>query len=60
MGGFNPNWLESGKVSIEERFEKALQLVGSEFMNKVSCFAEVWYPAKINVENAVNNRFNVS
>ncbi|KAK2703298.1 MYG1 exonuclease-like isoform X2 [Artemia franciscana] len=59
VGGLNPNWLESGKVSIEERFEKALQLVGSEFMNKVSYFAEVWYPAKINVENAVNNRFNV-
>ncbi|XP_065201597.1 MYG1 protein [Planococcus citri] len=44
---------------VEEHFQKAMNLVGGEFIESLESAAFVVYPARAIVEKAIENRFNV-
>lgn len=54
----NPSWNDE-ETDIDARFEKAIDLVGEEFMYAVHNYINVQLPAKYIVENAVATRFQV-
>ncbi|XP_076355167.1 MYG1 exonuclease isoform X2 [Tachypleus tridentatus] len=54
----NPSW-NSPTQDTEEGFKKAMELTGSEFVDKVSYYGNVWWPARLLVEEAIKNRKNV-
>lgn len=41
------------------RFQKAMELVGQEFHERLNYYSKVWYPAKKYVKQAVNDRKTV-
>ena len=43
----------------QERFQKAMDLVGSEFLEVVTYFNRSWWPAKKIVEKAIASRHEV-
>jgi uncharacterized UPF0160 family protein len=45
VGNLNPNWNESN-VDLFAQFLKAVELCGSEFVDKVKYVANVWLPAR--------------
>ncbi|XP_058450003.1 MYG1 protein [Malaya genurostris] len=54
---FNPAWNEQvNDADLIKRFEKAKAYVGNEFIDKVLYYANVWWPAREIVENAVKKR----
>lgn len=62
VGGLNPSWNEPDQASdenLDKRFEKAMALVGAEFLDKVQFYWKGWWPARKLVEDAVKNRFEV-
>ena len=44
---------------FQERFNKAMALVGSEFRDKVDYYSTSWWPARELVEKAINKRHEV-
>ena len=44
----------------QELFEEAMELVGSEFTGRLMSLKEHWLPARELVQNAFQERFNVS
>ncbi|PIK60614.1 putative UPF0160 protein MYG1, mitochondrial [Apostichopus japonicus] len=52
----NPDWNETAG-DMDARFEKAMALVGSEFVDKVTFYSNSWWPARELVEDALNSRF---
>ncbi|RWS03210.1 UPF0160 protein MYG1: mitochondrial-like isoform X2 [Dinothrombium tinctorium] len=57
---FLPSWREESNDQILfERFEKAMQMVGNEFVDRVSFYINDWLPAKKVVEKAIMSRFEV-
>lgn len=54
----NPNWNEP-PVDMDERFLKAVELVGMEFVDRVMYYSNSWWPARELVEDAMKNRFEV-
>lgn len=54
----NPAW-NAVNPDVEEAFAKALNLCGSEFVDKVNYFKDVWIPGHNIVEEAVKHRFIV-
>ena len=58
VGHLNPNWNEPTSEDIAfSRFEKAMQLVGSELEQRVLYYHNVWLPARSIVEKALDDRF---
>ncbi|XP_033120510.1 UPF0160 protein MYG1, mitochondrial-like [Anneissia japonica] len=54
----NPNW-NSKDQDTECRFKKAMELTGSEFVERVKYYNDCWWPAREIVEEAINGRFDV-
>lgn len=54
----NPTWNED-KPDEEKAFYKALELVGDEFKNRLLGLVNYWLPARVLVEEAISNRFDV-
>ncbi|GJQ66171.1 hypothetical protein Trydic_g4231 [Trypoxylus dichotomus] len=54
----NPEWNSENQQSMDELFQKAINLVGSEFTDKVIEAATVWWPAREIVKSAITNRKN--
>lgn len=54
----NPHW-NSKDVNVEERFNKAMDIVLEEFLEFVHYAKNVWMPARDIVRDAVKNRFEV-
>jgi len=53
----NPAWNEPQTDDIAMQcFEKAMELVGPVLVNRVLGFAKYWYPARVIVSEAYNNR----
>jgi uncharacterized UPF0160 family protein len=51
----NPTWNEETSPEIEDaRFELAMELVGTKFLERASYYATVWWPAREIVERAIN------
>lgn len=60
IGNLNPSWNEpSNDALILQRFERAMQLAGEEFQDKVFYYAHSWWPAKQIVQNAIKSRFDI-
>ncbi|XP_071954836.1 MYG1 exonuclease-like isoform X2 [Antedon mediterranea] len=54
----NPSW--NGKdQNIEPRFQSAMEVTGSEFIDRIKYYNDCWWPAREIVEAALKNRFNV-
>ncbi|XP_074659948.1 MYG1 exonuclease-like isoform X2 [Tubulanus polymorphus] len=58
IGHLNPRWNEK-EVDITKRFNKAMDLVGGEFMDRLEYFVKGWWPARTIVESAFEKRFQV-
>uniref|UniRef100_A0A1I8AVZ0 UPF0160 protein MYG1, mitochondrial n=1 Tax=Steinernema glaseri TaxID=37863 RepID=A0A1I8AVZ0_9BILA len=55
IGHFNPNWNEDG-VDPNERFAKAMSVIGEEFEGALSYLYSAWWPAREIVEKALKRR----
>lgn len=58
VGGLNPPWNEVNP-DVPAVFAKAMELCGSEFMDRIKYYKDSWLPARALVEEAIANRFNV-
>jgi len=56
VGRLNPGWNESG-IDLQERFERAIALAGSEFVDAVKFVHKSWLPARQIVKEAMEKRF---
>jgi len=54
----NPAWNDPNP-NPEAQFLRAVELTGSEFLDRVNYFGKAWLPARIIVEQAVASRFEV-
>lgn len=54
----NPPWNES-EDKLDENFEKALKLVGDEFIDRLKYYNNSWIPAQNLVRDYVKNRYEV-
>ena len=61
VGHLNPNWNETcSNDEVDQRFTQAMNLTGSEFLDKVKFYSDVWWPAREVVEKAIKSRFEVN
>ncbi|XP_002740515.2 MYG1 exonuclease-like [Saccoglossus kowalevskii] len=58
VSNLNPWWNDT-KVDVEERFEKAMSMVGAEFLDRVLYYHKCWWPARSLVEESIKKRFEV-
>ncbi|KAM6981212.1 MYG1 exonuclease [Aplochiton taeniatus] len=58
VGHLNPRW-NSKNQDTEEGFQKAMALVGGEFLDRLDYFQTSWLPARVVVEDAVKMRNQV-
>lgn len=59
VGRFNAQWNLTEEFNEMEQFEKGKQLAGEEFTDKVLYYANVWWPARSIVAEALEKRFNL-
>ena len=60
VGNLRPAWnQETNDEILMERFVKAMELIGGEFVDKVKYYGEIWYPARSLVEAAFKERKNI-
>eukprot|EP01084_Bolivina_argentea_P142053 249575_1 len=58
--GFNPWWnQETSDEIVMNRFNQAMQCVGSALVDRVLWMYQGWLPAREIVQNAIQNRFDV-
>ncbi|XP_050355102.1 MYG1 exonuclease [Nymphalis io] len=55
----NPDWNSKLIANIEDAFQKALALVGEEFLYNVNYFLSVWLPARDYVKSSLEERYQV-
>jgi len=58
VSNLSPNWNDTEK-DFDSGFYKAVELTGSEFLDKVTYFGKVWWAARDLVSEAYENRFQV-
>lgn len=58
VGHFNPRWNQTD-VDIDKQFQKAMEMVGAEFMDRILYYKESWLPARDLVQKAIKERFEV-
>lgn len=54
----NPGW-NSGEQNYDERFGKAMELVGSELRDRILATKNVWLPAREIVQTAIKERHKI-
>lgn len=59
VGRYNSVWNSIDDYDVQSQFEKAMVVVGEEFVDRVMYYGSVWYPARSIVEEALENRYNV-
>ncbi|KAF8319684.1 GAMM1 protein [Clavulina sp. PMI_390] len=60
VGFLNPRWNQTfSNADVDARFEQASKLTGSEFLDRLSYYAEAWLPAREIVEPAFSSRRDV-
>lgn len=60
VGRLNPGWQEKSSPAIEnERFKEAVIIAAKELTDVICGYAEGWLPARVIVEDALANRFEV-
>ncbi|KAH9496857.1 UPF0160 protein myg1, mitochondrial [Bulinus truncatus] len=55
---FNPGWNEKD-VNVELQFQKAMKMVGEEFLERINYYQNGWLPARKFVAQAVKNRHEI-
>nr|XP_060618823.1 MYG1 exonuclease [Anolis sagrei ordinatus] len=58
VGYLNPRWNDKDQ-DTEAGFQKAMELVGKEFLDRLDYFYHAWIPARSLVEEAIQQRFEV-
>ena len=58
VANLNPWWNQTD-VNLDERFLKAVELTGTEFMGKLDYLANSWFPARDIVLDTLKSRFEV-
>ncbi|KAK5872227.1 hypothetical protein PBY51_012947 [Eleginops maclovinus] len=58
VGHLNPRW-NSKSQDTEEGFQKAMKMVGEEFLDRLEFYQSSWLPARAVVEEAVKARHQV-
>ncbi|KAJ1159934.1 hypothetical protein NDU88_000438 [Pleurodeles waltl] len=58
VGHLNPRWNDE-QQDTEAGFRKAMELVGSEFQDRLHYYHSSWLPARALVEEAIKERFQV-
>ncbi|XP_020640170.3 MYG1 exonuclease [Pogona vitticeps] len=58
VGYLNPRWNEKDQ-DTEAGFQKAMELVGNEFLDRLDYFYRAWLPARTLVKEAIQQRFEV-
>ncbi|XP_028303019.1 MYG1 exonuclease [Gouania willdenowi] len=58
VGHLNPCW-NSKSQDTEEGFQKALKMVGDEFLERLDFYKSAWLPARTVVEEAIRQRHQV-
>ncbi|XP_052524660.1 MYG1 exonuclease isoform X1 [Tympanuchus pallidicinctus] len=58
VGHLNPRWNDPDQ-DTEAGFKRAVELVGSEFMDRLDYYHRAWLPARALVEDAIRRRFEV-
>jgi uncharacterized UPF0160 family protein len=57
---FLPQWNEESNDEIlDGRFAKAMTLVGSEFVERVKYYGNIWWPVRLYVKQAIDRRLEV-
>lgn len=59
VGDFNSKWNSKEEFDAQSQFERAKELVGAEFTDKVIYYASVWWPARSIVTRAIESRITV-
>lgn len=59
VGHYNSQWNSTDDYDEQQQFEKAMALVGSEFVDCVTYYANVWWPARAIVDDAIKKRFEI-
>ncbi|XP_055312555.1 MYG1 protein C27H6.8 [Sitodiplosis mosellana] len=59
VGHFNSQWNSAEDYDEQAQFEKAKELVGSEFVDSVLYYATTWWPARAIVSDAIKKRFDL-
>lgn len=60
VGYLNPPWNAPPEDPKSlDRFEKAMALVGGEFVDRITYATTSWWPARKHVLDAINERFEV-
>jgi uncharacterized UPF0160 family protein len=58
VGALNPRWNETfDDAKLDEKFQVASALTGSEFLGKLNYLSEAWLPARSLVKEAFDARF---
>ncbi|XP_058029153.1 MYG1 exonuclease isoform X1 [Ahaetulla prasina] len=58
VGYLNPRWNDKDQ-DTEAGFQKAMMLVGHEFLDRLDYYHHSWHPARSLVEDAIQQRFEV-
>jgi len=58
VGGLNP-WWNDEVTSIDDRFKKAVEMAGNEFLDSVNYYGKAWLPARDIVAKAIASRYEV-
>uniref|UniRef100_A0A3Q3JHU2 Uncharacterized protein n=1 Tax=Monopterus albus TaxID=43700 RepID=A0A3Q3JHU2_MONAL len=58
VGHLNPRW-NSRSQDTEEGFRKAMKMVGEEFLDRLDFYQSSWLPARVVVEKAIKERYQV-
>ena len=58
VGRLNPYWNEHA-VNTDERFAKAMEMAGDEFLSVLNNYAKSWMPARTIVKQALDKRMEV-
>ncbi|XP_014465533.2 MYG1 exonuclease [Alligator mississippiensis] len=58
VGLLNPRWNDPNQ-DTETQFQKAMELVKAEFLDRLDYYHRAWLPARTLVEDAVQKRFEV-
>lgn len=56
---FNQNWNSEEEYDVEKQFKNAQNLVGSELLDKILYYRNVWWPARQLVVESIEKRFEV-
>lgn len=56
VGRLNPWWNATEEVDVDQRFERAVQVTGEEFLDIVRSMAFSWIPARSIVVKALKER----